>query len=546
MDTKLFFENFDALAEAPGGVPKLRELILQLAVRGKLVEQDEEDGTGMDLLSSIKENKLERLGKKYKQLDIIGTSEIPFLVPDNWAWTRLGDFTHRIGSGSTPRGGQSAYVEQGIPFFRSQNIWNDGIRLSNVAFISEEVHEKMKNTKVYANDILLNITGASLGRVALVPDDFDEANVSQHVSIIRTVEEETRKYLHVLIQSPYCQAMIWGRQVGMAREGLSKKVLELFEIPVPPLNEQKRIVAKVDELMARCDELEEKQNKARECRVALNKSALHSLTSASNANDFSKSWRRVRDAFDFLYDTPETINDLRQAILELAITGKLVKQNDHENVEGLVDKIYKEKVQVDYKGVKKILPIEDHGILIPKNWNVFCFGDLTINRDPQRIPLSKVERALRKGDFDYYGASGVIDHIDDFIYDKDLLLIGEDGANLITRSKPIAFIARGKYWVNNHAHVLDTINGTLMKYLELYINAIDLKPYVTGSAQPKMNQAKMNSIQVALPPLKEQKRILEQVDKLISFCGKLQEQNSLIQSHSNHLLNSIVDKILES
>ena len=98
--------------------------------------------------------------------------------------------------------------------------------------------------------------------------------------------------------------------------------------------------------------------------------------------------------------------------------------------------------------------------------------------------------------------------VNNFLFDTDLLLIGEDGANLINRSTPIAFIACGKYWVNNHAHVIDAVHFDMLLYLEKYINAIDLKPYVTGSAQPKMNQTKMNSIVIGLPPLAEQRRIV--------------------------------------
>ena len=131
-----------------------------------------------------------------------------------------------------------------------------------------------------------------------------------------------------------------------------------------------------------------------------------------------------------------------------------------------------------------------------------------INRDCERIPLSVSQRQHLDKIYDYYGASGVIDKVDKYLFDGDLLLIGEDGANLINRSTPIAFIASGKYWVNNHAHVLDVCGGLNLKYIALFINAISLVDYVTGTAQPKMNQEKMNSILVAVPPKEEQIRIL--------------------------------------
>lgn len=144
------------------------------------------------------------------------------------------------------------------------------------------------------------------------------------------------------------------------------------------------------------------------------------------------------------------------------------------------------------------------------------------SRDGERIPVSKEERQIRAKTYDYYGASGVIDKIDGFLFDKPLLLIGEDGANLINRSTPIAFIARGKYWVNNHAHVLDGISESFLRFIEIYINATDLKPYVTGTAQPKMNQAKMNSIPVAVPPEAEQGRIVAKVEALMALCDGLE------------------------
>lgn len=152
---------------------------------------------------------------------------------------------------------------------------------------------------------------------------------------------------------------------------------------------------------------------------------------------------------------------------------------------------------------------------IPEGWSLARFGAVVYNRDSERIPLSVSERSRLKKTYDYYGASGVIDKVDKYLFDKDLLLIGEDGANLINRSTPIAFIATGKYWVNNHAHVLDCIDNVFMRYICLYINSISLVEYVTGTAQPKMNQEKMNSIMVFIPPYKEQIRILEKVEDVL-------------------------------
>ena len=154
---------------------------------------------------------------------------------------------------------------------------------------------------------------------------------------------------------------------------------------------------------------------------------------------------------------------------------------------------------------------------MPNSWDWCRFSTATINRDGERIPLSQKTRENLEKKYDYYGASGVIDKVDKYLFNERLLLIGEDGANLITRSKPIAFIANGLYWVNNHAHVLQAPTAVLLDYLCFFINAIPLDKYVTGSAQPKMTQDKMNTILIPLPPLAEQQRIVEQIETLLGY-----------------------------
>ncbi|MBA6354892.1 MULTISPECIES: restriction endonuclease subunit S [unclassified Colwellia] len=225
------------------------------------------------------------------------------------------------------------------------------------------------------------------------------------------------------------------------------------------------------------------------------------------------------------------IKKLRKLILELAVRGKLVPQyNNDESVTVLLDKIAAEKTQliVDKK-LKKQKPLlaitnEEKPFEIPTSWNFKRFGDVMFNRDGERKPVSAAERKGIQGKYDYYGASGVIDQVNGFLFDKSLLLIGEDGANLISRSTPIAFLAHGKYWVNNHAHVLDGITTQFLEFIALHINAISLEDYITGTAQPKMNQAKMNSIVVAIPPEAEQHRIVAKVDKLMALCDQLEQQ----------------------
>ena len=151
---------------------------------------------------------------------------------------------------------------------------------------------------------------------------------------------------------------------------------------------------------------------------------------------------------------------------------------------------------------------------VPEGWVWTTIGDILINRDGERIPVSSAIRKKQNAKlYDYYGAAGVIDKVDDYLFNERLLLVGEDGANLLSRSKDNAFFAEGKYWVNNHAHIIDASDKRLLDYIALYINAIPLDMYVTGSAQPKLNQDNLNRISVPLPPLAEQFRIVQAVEE---------------------------------
>lgn len=240
--------------------------------------------------------------------------------------------------------------------------------------------------------------------------------------------------------------------------------------------------------------------------------------------------------------------DLKNSILQMAVEGKLVPQDPtDEPATVLLERIREEKhkliaegkakfpkggesiiyiasdgspyeKRVDAKGrvlsekcIVDEVPFEE----LPEGWAWTRLESALVNRDSERIPVSVADRERLAKIYDYYGASGIIDKVDDYLFDKPLLLIGEDGANLLMRSKPIAFLARGKYWVNNHAHVLDGINEQYLKYVALFINSISLAPYVTGTAQPKMNQAKMGSIIISIPPEVEQGKILAKVDELM-------------------------------
>ena len=178
---------------------------------------------------------------------------------------------------------------------------------------------------------------------------------------------------------------------------------------------------------------------------------------------------------------------------------------------------------------------------MPEGWAWTRFLAITINRDSERKPISASQRTDVEKIYDYYGASGKIDKIDKYIFDEKLLLIGEDGANLVTRSKPIAFFAEGKYWVNNHAHCIDSPDKSILQFICFFINAISLEKYVTGSAQPKMTQDNMNSILVALPPYKEQQLISQQLDIIWVSIDKIEFEKENVLKLVDNAKSKILD-----
>ena len=179
---------------------------------------------------------------------------------------------------------------------------------------------------------------------------------------------------------------------------------------------------------------------------------------------------------------------------------------------------------------------------IPKGWCLTNIGELLVNRDGERKPISSAIRSKQLNKiYDYYGAAGVIDKVDNYLFDERLLLIGEDGANLLSRSKNNAFFAEGKYWVNNHAHVLDATDKKVLDFVAIVINSMKLDDYITGSAQPKLSQDNLNKIPIILPPLPEQQRIIAEIECWFSFIDQIEQDKSDLRTIIKQAKSKILD-----
>ena len=241
---------------------------------------------------------------------------------------------------------------------------------------------------------------------------------------------------------------------------------------------------------------------------------------------------------------------LKQKILDLAIRGKLVPQDPNdEPASELLKRIRAEKEKLIAEGkIKRSKKAGDKPhyenvpFEVPESWVWTTIGELLINRDSERIPLSTAVREKQTNKiYDYYGAAGVIDKVDNYIFSERLLLIGEDGANLLSRSKDNAFFADGKYWVNNHAHVLDCTNKIALDFVAFVINAFSLDMYITGSAQPKLSQDNLNKILIPLPPLDEQRRLIEAKNEWFAIIDELELNKQDLQEIVKQTKSKVLD-----
>jgi type I restriction enzyme, S subunit len=567
MKAECLLENFDRIAESPGSIAHLRRFILDLAVRGKLVEQDSNDEPASELLKRIQveKEKLVQEGeiKRFEKFEPIKSADFKFVIPNGWQIVQMGWISRKLGAGSTPLGGKSVYQNEGVPFLRSQNVHNNGLRLDDVALIPESIHNRMSGTHIKKHDVLLNITGASIGRCALVPDTFQEGNVSQHVAIIRLFISDMRDFIHLSLISPFFQRLIDDVQVGVSREGLSMQNLKLFPMLIPPLAEQHRIVVKVDELMGLCDQLEAAQKDRESKRDRLVASSLHHLNQATNPAEFRDRAQFYFDRLPKLTTRSEHIKQLRQTILNLAVCGKLVPQDPNdEPASELLKRIQVEKKRLikegNIKPEKEMSSIDGlvQSFEIPKGWKWIRWNTI----------------ALKIGDIDHKMPDTVKDGIPyvsprDFLPDNQINFDGakrissDDFVRLSAKIKPdVGDLIYPRYGtigenrlVVEQRDFLASYSCAVIKVLRGFINPrfqyfFSISPYCRQQARAAENKTTQANVGIKsiqdfifpLPPLAEQHRIVAKVDELMGLCDRLEAQIDITETDSRRLLESLL------
>ena len=530
MNAHRLLAHFDTVVDTPGAVQRLRRFILDLAVRGKLVPQDPNDEPVSELLRrTAAENARLVKAKRIKSTK----PEIGYDHPNlrGWSIVSVGSLlVLRYGKGMIAR----ERLEKGpVPVYGSNGI---------VGYCEKPLTDMPA--------IIIGRKG-SAGALNLCDGPSWTTDVAYYVE---APDPFDLRYLFIGLQTLDLDSLGKGIKPGLSRN----EVYEL-SLGVPPLAEQSRIVARVDELMALCDRLDEAIAKREATRDRFAVATLARL-SAPEPDPVA-----VRDHavfaienFDRLTTRSDQIKTLRRTILNLAVRGALVAQNpSDEPASKLLDRIAAEKARLAKSGKAKkrkdVSPVSESEIafVLPSGWSPTRLADVTICLDHLRKPVNAAERTRRIAGkaqselFPYFGATQQQGWIDDFIFDEELVLLGEDGVPFLDPLRPKAYVVSGKSWVNNHAHVFRSIFISHL-YLAHWLNAFDYSGRIVGATRAKLNQSRAVDIPVMLPPLAEQYRIVARVDELMALCDRLEERLVTTEDAGCHLLRALLHEALSN
>ncbi|CAE6883283.1 restriction endonuclease subunit S [Vibrio parahaemolyticus] len=546
------------------GVKKLRELILDLAVRGKLVPQDPNDEPASVLLERIAQEKdqlvKEKKIKKPKPLPKILTDEVNFSLPPSWQWTHFSNILDFSGGGQPPKSYFSEEKKEG--FVQLIQIRDLGPNPQPV-YIPREKASKFCTE----NDVMVGRYGASVGKV------FWGKDGAYNVALIKIHNDfnaYTPNFIHLLLRSPLGQSLFGGISRS-AQDGFSKKDIEHKLIPYLSIAEQHRIVDKVDELMTLCDQLEQQTEASIEAHQVLVTTLLDTLTNSADADELMQNWARISEHFDTLFTTEESIDQLKQTILQLAVMGKLVPQDPtDEPASELLKRIAEEKAQlVKEKKIKKqkaLPPIseDEKPFELPNGWvweridnlsNLIEYGSSqkTVDPFPGGVPVLKMGD-IQNGQLilgDHKMMSADVEELPSlYLKNNDILYNRTNSAELVGKTG----IFKGEDDKYSFASYLIRIRCNSRNVLPDYINlsmntplfrATQVEPHIKKQCgQANVNGTLMKSMLVSIPPLNEQKQIISKVNQLISACNSLRRTIEKSKLKQLNIANSIVKRLV--
>lgn len=381
-------------------------------------------------------------------------------LPDGWEWKTIDEFATIKSGKRVPKGKKLLDNTTPYPYIRVTDFSDNGtVDSTDIKYITEEIYQQIKNYTITDEDIYISVAG-TIGKTGIIPSSLNGANLTENA--VKIVFDNSKYDKNFIFN--FTNSITFMEQIGLATKTVAmpklaiKRLKEVY-IPLPPLQEQQRIVSQLDLLFEKIDR-----------SIALHQKNM------DEANAFMGS----------------VLND---------VFGELEEKYEKKPLNEIVD-----------------------------------------NYDGKRIPIKSTDRENINGQYPYYGASGIIDYVNDYIFEGEYLLISEDGANLTVRKYPIAFIASGKFWVNNHAHIVKAKeNISTNKFMEYAFAFTDISGYITGSAQPKMSQGKMNLIEFPLPPLPIQQKTVTYLDEISQKIEKIKQLQKEKMASLKALKASILD-----
>jgi type I restriction enzyme, S subunit len=541
------------------GVKKLRDLILELAVRGKLVPQDQNDEPAIELLKRIQAEKAKLIAegklKKEKPLVPITEDEKPFELPNGWEFVRLETISD-INGGFAFK--STSYTEDGVRVIRISDFDEKGLKDDKI--VRYKYSSDLEQYRLASKNILMAMTGGTVGKCYLVKELVEDMVVNQRVATIKLMSLVLPEYISNVLQTSSVQSVIQEAK-NSTNDNISMLDIKEFFIPIPSLAEQHRIVAKVDELMALCDQLEQQHSNAQDAHETLVSQLLATLTQSQNAAEFNANWQRISAHFDVLFTTEASIDALKQTLLQLAVMGKLVPQDPNdEPASELLKRIQAEKAKLIAEGkLKKAKPLAPIGedekpFKLPNGWEWARFPELgefargkSKHRprndpflfNPPIYPLVQTGEVARAGYVieEYHSKYSEIGLLQSRMWAQGTLCI-TIAAN-IADSAILGFDACFPDSVVGFSPS-NVINSA--KYFLYFMKTArdDLLKFAPATAQKNINLEILESVLIPTPPLAEQHRIVAKVDDLMALFDQLKTRIQQANQQQQTIADALV------
>ncbi|WP_306555237.1 restriction endonuclease subunit S [Acidovorax sp.] len=551
----MLLSNLDVLATAPGGVARLRELILTLAVQGKLVPQDPADEPASVLLQKIRAEKDRLMAegkiKRDKPLAEIGEEEKPFELPEGWEWVRLADVVRVLNGKAYSK---QELLEAGpVPVLRVGNLFT-----SNHWYYSDL---QLEPGKYCDQGDLLYAWSASFG-----PFIWDGPKAIYHYHIWK-LEPWSQScfntgFFHKFLAEKTAEIKAAGHGVSMVH--MTKEKMEKIVVPYPPLVEQSRIVTRVEALMRLCDALEAKDQLEAAQHAQLVNTLLGTLTASTTPEELAANWQRVAQHFDLLLDRPEAIDALEQTLLQLAVRGLLMPQDPtDEPASALLQKIRAEKDRLIATGqIKRDKPLppitdEEKPFELPVGWEWVPIDTLatvgtgtTPSRENPAFFVGGTTPWVTSGETGQTFIDATEQHVTDVALAQTSLTVYPVGTLIVAmygQGKTRGQVAelRIPAATNQACAAIALIESAA--HHRAYVKLVFEKSYdeirelSAGGAQPNLNVGKVKSTLIPLPPLAEQSRIVTRVTALRRLCADLRQRLADAQTTQSHLAQALVE-----